>query len=813
MNLTGKFSKSFFIKVIVVLLSFFFLLVFSGASESLNKTTETFLTKLGLESLPDTNIIIIHINENDISAIGPWPVKRSYYALLINSLNELKVKTIGLEVFLSTKFVTQAVYDNLLTKKIEEAGNVVLGSTAGSIDHRNGRYYTDSLSYPTPKLLSNEIRTGHLNFSDENGLIVPFEIQSLTGTEKAFSFVIAGTKPNESEIELNLHSSWRNFKNYSLLEYFDLFQNNKDSLQFLKDKIIVIGISDIQLASSVSSAFDKQVPGVALHAFAVDNILNDRWFCSSYYSLSSIFFLLFLITLAFFIKDKPVEKLLAVYISLLIVFLLISFIYLKIFYIKLAYAYFILPLLVLLLSNLMLYMRERKEILLGTIAETQALKTVLKNKESKLERLQKALNAEEDTNLVEKINSLKDEISKLRKSEDDQTPVKMTPETKTENFFGIVFRSGQMAEVVDLIKRAAPENANVLILGESGTGKELAAKAIHSLSKRKDNNFITVNCGALSESLLESELFGHVKGAFTGTAGDKQGRFETADKGTIFLDEIAETSENFQVKLLRILQSGEFEKVGSSKNQKVDVRFVAATNKKLEEAVAEKKFREDLYYRLNVIKIELPPLRKRKEDIEVLAGYFVKKESSDLNISVSVLKALNEYNWKGNVRELESVIKRASIFAKSSGRNLLQLSDIPKEIVKETTIEFEDLVLESLRSKYFSFSSISETARELGRVNRTLVAENFRGIAFKTLVENNYDIDISVRQISGTDIPPINERVKSKLETFLQNIENDVKNQQEKEFSTLKSAFNSKYKNLPQRFHVYLDEVIKHFLD
>ena len=813
MNLTGKFSKSFFVKVIVLLLSFFLLLLFPRTTKSINKAAETFIIKLGIETLPDTNIIIIHINENDISAIGPWPIKRSYYALLINSLNELKVKTIGLEVFLSTKFVTQAVYDNLLTKKIEEAGNVVLGSTAGSIDHRNGRYYTDSLSYPTPKLLSNEIKTGHLNFSDENGLIIPFEIQSLTGTEKAFSFVIAGTKPNESEIELNLHSSWRNFKNYSLLEYFDLLQNKKDSLYFLKDKIIVIGISDMQLASSVSSAFDKQVPGVALHAFAVDNILNDRWFCSSYYSLSSIFFLLFLITFAFFLKDKPVEKLIAVYISLLIVFLLISFIYLKIFYIKLAYAYFILPLLVLLLSELILYMRERKEILLGTIAETQALKTVLKNKESKLERLQKALDAEEDTNLVEKINSLKDEISKMRKSEDDQTPVKITPETKTENFFGIVFRSGQMAEVVDLIKRTAPEDANVLVLGESGTGKELAAKAIHSLSKRKDNNFIAVNCGALSESLLESELFGHVKGAFTGAAGEKQGRFETADKGTIFLDEIAETSENFQVKLLRILQSGEFEKVGSSKTQKVDVRIVAATNKKLEEAVVEKKFREDLYYRLNVIKIELPPLRKRKEDIEVLAGYFVKKESSDLNISVSVLKTLNEYNWKGNVRELESVIKRASIFAKSSGRNLLQLSDLPKEIVKETTIEFEDLVLESLRNKNFSFSSISETARELGRVNRTLVAENFRGIAFKTLVENNYDIDISVRQISGTDIPPVNERVKSKLETFLQNIENDVKNQHEKEFSTLKSAFNSKYKNLPQRFHVYLDEVIKHFLD
>ncbi|RPI72627.1 MAG: hypothetical protein EHM47_07910, partial [Ignavibacteriales bacterium] len=244
----------------------------------------------------------------------------------------------------------------------------------------------------------------------------------------------------------------------------------------------------------------------------------------------------------------------------------------------------------------------------------------------------------------------------------------------------------------------------------------------------------------------------------------------------------------------------------------VDVRIVAATNKKLEEAVAEKKFREDLYYRLNVIKIELPPLRKRKEDIEVLAEHFIKKESPDLNISVSVLNALIENNWKGNVRELEAVIKRAAIFAKSSGRNLVQLSDLPKEIVKESTIEFEDLVLESLRNKNFSFSSISETAKDLGRVNRTLVAENFRGIVFKTLAENNYDVDLSVRQIAGTDNQVVNERVRNKVNTFLQNLENDINNQNVKDFPAIKSAFRTKYKNLPRRFHIYLDEVIKYFL-
>ena len=668
------------------------------------------------------------------------------------------------------------------------------------------------MSYPTPKLLNDEIRTGHLNFLDEDGIIIPLEVKTLTEKEKAFSLVLAGNEIHEDLIELNIFSSWQKFRKYSLLEYFDLLQNNKDSLLYLKNKIVIIGISDPQLASPVSSAFDEQVPGVALHAFAVDNILNGRWFCNNYYSLSSILFLIFLIVFSFFVQKKPVEKIIAIYIFLIILFLLISIIYLKVFYIKLAYVHFIIPLSILFITELVFYTRERQELLLGTIAETKALKSILKNKENQLEKLQKELDVTEDVKLIEKIKSLKDNIGRMKKVEEDETAVEVGSEIKTENFFGMVYKSKVMANITDLIKRTAPEDANILILGESGTGKELAARAIHSLSKRKDKNFVAVNCGALSDSLLESELFGHVKGAFTGAVSDKEGRFEVADNGTIFLDEVAETSENFQVKLLRILQSGEFEKVGSSKTQRVNVRVVAATNKKPEEAVAEKKFREDLYYRLNVIKIELPPLRERKDDIEILAEHFVRKESPELKISVSVLKTLREYNWKGNVRELESVIKRAVIFAKSSGRKLLQLSDLPKEIVRETTIDFEDLVLESLRNKKFSHSSVTETAKELGKVNRTLVAENFRGVAFKTLVENNYDMNASVRKISDTDDPELNERVKNKVETFLLNIENDVKDLSGNDFETVKLNFSSKYKNLPQRFHIYLDEVIKHFL-
>jgi transcriptional regulator with PAS, ATPase and Fis domain len=282
-----------------------------------------------------------------------------------------------------------------------------------------------------------------------------------------------------------------------------------------------------------------------------------------------------------------------------------------------------------------------------------------------------------------------------------------------------------------------------------------------------------------------------------------------ADEGTIFLDEIGETSENFQVKMLRVLQSGEIEKVGSTKPEKVNVRVVAATNKNLTELVKAKKFREDLYYRLNVITITLSPLRERKEDINVLAKSFLQLESPDIQISKAVLQALNDYQWKGNVRELDSIIKRAVIFAKSEKRTLIRLSDLPKELVKETSLSFEDIVIESLRSKKFSHSSISDTAKELGNVNRTVISENLRGMALSTLVENNFNLDKTIVHISGSEDAETKKRVEIKIRTFIKNIESDIKHISTENFEEVKKRLSAKYKNLPVKFHHSLDEVIK----
>lgn len=232
------------------------------------------------------------------------------------------------------------------------------------------------------------------------------------------------------------------------------------------------------------------------------------------------------------------------------------------------------------------------------------------------------------------------------------------------HFENIIGQSPKMIAIYELLEKVSPTKTNILITGESGTGKELIAKAIHFNSPRKDKPFVTLNCGAIPETLIESELFGHMKGAFTDAIATKKGLFEIADGGTIFLDEISELPLLMQVKLLRVLQDKEFKRVGGTEDIKVDVRIISATNKDLEEAVREKRFREDLFYRLNVIQIKLPPLRERKEDIPLLAEHFLKRYAQELNknisrISPEALRILLDYDYPGNVRELQNIIERA----------------------------------------------------------------------------------------------------------------------------------------------------------
>jgi two-component system NtrC family response regulator len=252
---------------------------------------------------------------------------------------------------------------------------------------------------------------------------------------------------------------------------------------------------------------------------------------------------------------------------------------------------------------------------------------------------------------------------------------------RAQGLGNIVGASRPMRQVFELLEKVAATRATVLITGESGTGKELIARAIHARSPRADEAFVAVNCMALTETLLESELFGHEKGAFTGAANRRKGRFEMADKGTLFLDEVGEIAPSLQVKLLRVLQERAFERVGGGITINTDVRLVAATNRDLAQAVETGRFREDLYYRLNVVRLELPPLRERKEDLPSLVAHFVRKYALEMGrpapeIAPEAMRSLYEHAWPGNVRELENALERAVILAGEK----IQPGDLPFEV-------------------------------------------------------------------------------------------------------------------------------------
>jgi len=338
-----------------------------------------------------------------------------------------------------------------------------------------------------------------------------------------------------------------------------------------------------------------------------------------------------------------------------------------------------------------------------------------------------------------KLKKTNDDLQKAL-SEVEHLKIRLEKENKylqqeikyTRNFEEIISKSKKFKKILAQVEQVAPTDSSVLILGETGTGKELIARAIHYISKRKDRPLVKVNCAALPATLIESELFGHEKGSFTGAFTKKTGRFELADGGTIFLDEIGEIPLELQPKLLRVLQEGEFERLGNSKTTKVNVRIIAATNIDLKAAVNQGKFREDLFYRLNVFPINVIPLRDRKEDIPLLAQHFLLKLSTRIGKHIStitnkVMDALINYDWPGNVRELENVIERSVIITQGNKLNLsdsLSSSNTKYNNEKITTIEENERnhILRALEFTNWRISGNAGAANLLGIKRTTLEA-------------------------------------------------------------------------------------------
>ncbi len=305
-------------------------------------------------------------------------------------------------------------------------------------------------------------------------------------------------------------------------------------------------------------------------------------------------------------------------------------------------------------------------------------------------------------------------------------------------FHNIVGKSKKMREIYRVIAKVAMTDSTVLIYGQSGTGKELIARAIHFNSPRGDKQFVTVDCAVLSENLLESELFGHIKGSFTGAITTKPGLFEVADGGTVFLDEVGNISLSIQAKLLRVLQEGEFTPVGGTKAKKVDIRLIAATNKDLEKMIKEEAFREDLYYRLNIVLIYLPPLKERQEDISLLSAHFLKKYSEEMGKTVKgftpeAMEKLMIYSWPGNVRELENVIERTVV------------------MIEEEMVRPEHLILPGQQEKVGTGDYIPMTSEELKEIKKKLrekiVEDVERAFILNALERHNWNATRAAEEV------------------------------------------------------------------
>jgi transcriptional regulator with GAF, ATPase, and Fis domain len=326
-------------------------------------------------------------------------------------------------------------------------------------------------------------------------------------------------------------------------------------------------------------------------------------------------------------------------------------------------------------------------------------------------------------------------------------------------FETIIGHSPKMIEVLDLVAQVSDTDAPILIQGETGTGKEIVAKSIHYNSSRRDKPFISINCGALPEQLLESELFGHERGAFTGAVATKMGKFEAAHRGTIFLDEVGEMQPALQVKLLRVLQSGEYSPLGSATNKQSDVRVIAATNQNLKALMEGGTFRQDLYYRLNVVCLDLPPIRERRDDIPLLIEHFLTQFSKEIGkekmtINDTALSLLTMYNYPGNVRELQNIIRRATILNKTGQ---IEVSNLPAEIVGKTTVSTEkdwdfhkarNQVIENFERQYLTslLKQCRGVIRESARL-ANLDVKNFR------LKLKKYGIDARHFVSGGDDAP------------------------------------------------------------
>lgn len=805
---------------------------------SFNQTSEDSLLDLqfklrGSRQLSD-EFIFVFIGAEDVQALGGWPLTRDYYGYMTHVLSRLGAKVIGFDILFETPNRNYPEFDHVLADFFQTADNVCLPMTFAELTPRsNHSFIGGDPSFPFIPLRQQAAGIGFGNFSPEpiirkaplvasyhDSLIFSFgvELARLYLNDAEAKTQLGAFIQQHGQLRLNHFGDLNNVAAISFVELLKAFERAPDSLNY-KDKILLIGATFPGAPTLKATPLAETLPAALIHATVAENLIHQNYLRELPPWLN-LFFIFLLAAAAWGIwRVQRINLRMISGIGVIFVYwIAVQFVFSKLNLI-LPLFYPTLAFFVSLLYLNVTHRRERQDLddsFKQLLREQIAVKeTQLEEAQTKLAEIQKqfqrqTISSEQARQLAEE----RQQTIRLLESELRDLQTHVMPETQVAppQFPEIIHAAtGKMAQVLALVAKIGAENIPVLIYGETGTGKEMVARAIHQAGKRKNAAFVAVNCGALPETLLESELFGHEKGSFTGAAGRRRGRFELADKGTIFLDEISETTPAFQARLLRVLQEGRFERVGGEETIKVDVRVIAACNKNLQHEVEKENFRADLFYRLNGFPLTLPPLRERREDISRLATHFLQKHGhATMTFSDHAMETLENYSWPGNVRELENLVRRAGILAQSENRTMVQAGDLPGEVTAKKTaaplpVSYQPLetqILDMLRALKFSRSAISQTAKALGNRDRGTITEYFRGICFEYLVNAKFELEKAARDLVAAQDDEAIRKVRDKLSEYLENVRKGF----DKDPQSLMA-----YKGLPKKYHPFLEKILENF--
>ena len=836
-------SKRILLGAIILFFSVIALLPFDFHLQLDDKALDILFRLRGPRRVSD-EIVLVYIDSRDINELG-WPITRDYYGYMTYILEQSGAKVVGFDVLFDTKNTRYPDFDETFTHFIKSARNVILPYNFSSLDESGdsaGALHGTNPIFPVTQFRESIIASGFSNLAKEtmlrkmplaavhnDSLCLSFALQiarhmlfdTSTVQVERDKVILQGLAkkiviPTDQyhQLRLNHVGNLSDLRALSFIEVLQAYQEGPSHLDFSGD-CVLIGVTAPGIAPIKVTPLNASFPAVLAHLTAVDTILQQAFIRASS-PVVTIVMILLMSGLLYVILSRNHPKqivlalvVLAVYVaSFFLVFITLNVV-LPFFLPVTAY---VLGFISITAVNTEMYAAEQGNIQTLLQQEINARQQQLEQAQKQWQSLKQTLQSEREQASEnsrasqEQLEQKRQEIFQLEKQlRDLKTSTIPTRQKKPEYPHIIHSDKSPLADVLALVDKVKSDNIPVLINGETGTGKEIIARTIHESGSRSGKHFVAVNCGALAETLLESELFGHEKGAFTGATSRRKGRFELADGGTLFLDEITETTTAFQAKLLRVLQEGTFERLGGEQTLRVDVRIIAASSANIQEKGMKGTFREDLFYRLNGFPIALPPLRERPRDIPLLAHHFLAKHGYEWvsGFSTQAENMLTSYSWPGNVRELENVIRRAAILAQSEDRSLIREKDLPEDICTQANdslaISYQSLdeqILETLRSLGFSHASISQTAKALGNKDRGTITEYFRGMCFRHLVDADFDIERAAASIAGPQ-PDAVPRVRDKIKEYLARLQ-----------SPEKKSRTAPFRGLPQKYHPALQSIL-----